>query len=57
MKLENLIDEDFYEESNGAIKLRSGILDTLNLNNTNKEINLDYLNKIRKIAEFIKREL
>jgi hypothetical protein len=57
MKLENLIDEDFYEESNGAIKLKSGILAALNLNNTNREINIDQLNKIRKIAEFIKREL
>lgn len=57
LKLENLIDEDYYNDSNGAIKLKSGISPALNLNETNKEINLDNLNKIRKIAEFIKREL
>jgi hypothetical protein len=57
LKLENLIDEDFYNVSNGAIKLKSGISSALNLNDTNKEINLENLNKIRKIAEFIKREL
>lgn len=57
LKLENLIDEDFYNDSNGAIKLKSGISPAINLNETIKEINLDNLNKIRKIAEFIKREL
>lgn len=56
-KLENLIDEDFFNASKGEIKLKSGISSALNLNETNKEINIDNLNKIRKIAEFIKREL
>jgi len=57
LKLENLIDEEFFKVSNGEIKLKSGISSALKLNDTNKEINLDNLNKIRKISEFIKREL